>query len=271
VANRTVRVPQPSIAGGDVDRDQDVDLFDLVRVGADYRSAPPNDPDADCNDDGHVNLFDLVMVGSNYGRHGPLPWTGDQTAVDAANAGDAVASIAKADRVPVSAMPAVRFGRAGDPAVAAVADASEDGEVVVKVIARGVEQLYGADFALSFDPAALRVQDADPERSGVQVAPGAIWSDGAAFVARNQVDSDLGSIRFAASRLQPAEPVSGDVVLATVTFRPMDPEAGNAYALSDVRLSDPRGNSIRPAWSGVDPRGVQRIYLPHASLLWAGP
>ena len=63
-----------SLPGGDTNNDGVVDLFELVRVGASYRTTPPADPLADCTADGQVNLFDLVLVGSNYGKAGPVPF-----------------------------------------------------------------------------------------------------------------------------------------------------------------------------------------------------
>ena len=71
-AGTTIDVPVTSLPGGDTDDNTQINLFDLVRVGANYRLAPPNDARADCTGDGQVNLFDLVLVGANYGGSGPV-------------------------------------------------------------------------------------------------------------------------------------------------------------------------------------------------------
>jgi len=61
------------------------------------------------------------------------------------------------------------------------------------------------------------VEDAAPTREGVQIVSTDIWEDG--FVAVNHVDNILGRIDFAATRLNPSPPLSGDVAVATITFR----------------------------------------------------
>jgi plastocyanin/DNA-binding beta-propeller fold protein YncE len=60
------------LTGGDAVANDEVDLFDLVVVAADYGHEPATDARADLNGDGVVNLFDLVMVSGNYGRRCPM-------------------------------------------------------------------------------------------------------------------------------------------------------------------------------------------------------
>jgi hypothetical protein len=70
-----------------------------------------------------------------------------------------------------------------------------------------VEQLYGLEVHLSFDPAVIQVVDANPAITGVQVEQASWLKD--AFIATNKVDNKHGTIDFAAMLLSPAEPVSG--------------------------------------------------------------
>ncbi|MBI2304460.1 MAG: carboxypeptidase regulatory-like domain-containing protein [Chloroflexi bacterium] len=68
-------LPGLRLLGGDGDRDNDVDIFDLVLAGANYSlPVPPGDSRADINGDGVVNIYDLVLVGTNFGRSGPVTW-----------------------------------------------------------------------------------------------------------------------------------------------------------------------------------------------------
>jgi hypothetical protein len=59
---------------GDVDRDCDVDIFDLASVGLAYGSQPGDfnwNENADLyppGGDGQINIFDLATVGLNYGQ-----------------------------------------------------------------------------------------------------------------------------------------------------------------------------------------------------------
>ena len=90
--------------------------------------------------------------------------------------------------------------------------------LVVDVMVEDVVDLYGAEVQLHYDPTQLRVQDANPRLEGVQVAPGTLLSANERFVVNNNVDTESGLINFAATLLNPAPPVSGDGVLATVAF-----------------------------------------------------
>ena len=59
------------------------------------------------------------------------------------------------------------------------------GQVVVNIYIQDVQNLYGADIRLSFDPAVLEVQDANPAVSGVQIQPLSTFLK-PDFVARNK-------------------------------------------------------------------------------------
>jgi len=90
----------------------------------------------------------------------------------------------------------------------------EAGKVALRV--QGVENLYGLEVHLSFDPALVEVVDADPAKPGVQIGGGDFLPNG--FVAVNNADNATGRIDYAVTLLNPAEPVSGEGVLAAITF-----------------------------------------------------
>ena len=161
-------------------------------------------------------------------------------------------------------------GRPGDPEVALEARALADGDLVVDITAHGIRGLYAAELRLAFDPARLQVVDAS-EAPGVQIAPGAPWeADGTSFIKPNQVDNVAGTILFAASRMNPAPALEGDVVLASITFR-LEGEPQGAYALSGVLLVDRWAREIGASWEGVDITPdrdltglTETIFLPYA-------
>lgn len=92
-----------------------------------------------------------------------------------------------------------------------------DAQGTVTILLENVQDLYGMEFHLAFDPNVVQVEDADPAREGVQIEPADWWKDG--FVAVNQADNRSGQIDFAATLLNPARPVSGDRAVAGITFR----------------------------------------------------
>jgi hypothetical protein len=87
----------------------------------------------------------------------------------------------------------------------------------VAILIENVQNLYGVEFHLAFDPAVVEVVDADPAQEGVQIAPGSLWRDG--FVAVNRADNERGQVDFAATLLNPSLPVSGDRAAAEITLR----------------------------------------------------
>ncbi len=90
--------------------------------------------------------------------------------------------------------------------------------VTVEIKVTGVTNLFGAEVHLAFDPARLQVQDADGSRVGIQINGGPLLDPGHAFVAANAADNTAGRIGYALALLRPSPPVSGDGVLASITF-----------------------------------------------------
>jgi uncharacterized repeat protein (TIGR01451 family) len=250
----TTSLPKITLLGGDINDDNHIDIFDLVRVGADFRSQPPNDEMADCTGDGVVNIFDLVLVGVNYDLSGPLAWA--LPAITASQAGPAHLPFLRRD------------GQLGDGPFQLRSTEQDDGTIEVEVIVRSAKPLYGADFTLHYDVSRLKavVMSDDPV---LRMEVGSDWATGA-FIARNQIDESTGTVRFAASLRKPADPLSGEILLATLHFRPLVDEPGDeAYAITKAQLSDPLGYPIEVSWTGteievpLDREGLShRIFLP---------
>jgi hypothetical protein len=86
----------------------------------------------------------------------------------------------------------------------------------VAIIVENVQDLYGLEVHLAFDPDVVEVVDADPTTVGVQLELAGWWKGG--FVAVNRADNQYGRIDFAATLLHPALPASGKRVVAIITF-----------------------------------------------------
>jgi hypothetical protein len=89
-------------------------------------------------------------------------------------------------------------------------------EKSVSIRVENATDLYGIEFQLSFDPKVVQVQDADDSAEGTQLEVGDWMAEG--FIAANRVDNKKGTIVFAATLLNPAEPLSGDGTIATIPF-----------------------------------------------------
>ena len=89
--------------------------------------------------------------------------------------------------------------------------------VPLPVSVADIQDLYGIEFHLRFDPAVVQVADADPSTNGVQVAEGDFLS--ADFVARNEVDNQAGTIDYAVMQVNPNEPRSGGGTLLIIRFQ----------------------------------------------------
>ena len=88
--------------------------------------------------------------------------------------------------------------------------------VEVPVEVRDVQDLYGVDLEIRFDPAILAVEDANPDQPGVQPALGTFLDAGLTLF--NEVDNDEGLVRFVMTQVNPSEPKSGDGVLLVLYF-----------------------------------------------------
>ncbi|MFQ5342835.1 MAG: hypothetical protein ACE5F6_14950 [Anaerolineae bacterium] len=110
------------------------------------------------------------------------------------------------------------------------------------VFAAPVHDLHGVDFLLTYDASAVEVIDTDLNRPGVQIELGPLFTGQPYFVAYNRATVDhrtgIGTISFVATLLNPAEPITGDGVIASVRYRVLEssvsPEA--LFTIEEVQL-----------------------------------
>lgn len=125
-----------------------------------------------------------------------------------------------------------------DPAAASVA---LNQTVAVNVQIDNVTGLFGDEFEISYNAALLEVQDADPAKAGVQIALGSFLKPD--FVAKNEVDTAAGKIRFSVTQVSPSVAVSGSGVLATITFKGKA-DGTSAITFNTANLSTSGGLAI---------------------------
>ena len=139
--------------------------------------------------------------------------------------------------VPVEALPPSLYL---EPAVVEVAVGET---ATVNIWVDGVQGLNGIRVELSFDPAHVRVEDADAGAEGVQIAPGRMPPPGR--VMENRVDEEGGRIVYQVA-LDPGAGVDGSGVVASFTLRGVS-EGGSPLRFEEVMALDPEGNELEIA------------------------
>ncbi len=113
-------------------------------------------------------------------------------------------------------------------------------DVAVEVGA--VQDLYGFDLALKFDPNVVEVVDADPTEAGVQTALGVFLDSG--FVVLNAADNLTGTLRFVMTQLNPSEPKSGTGALIVIRLRGKQVSDGRPLTLTGAQLARRDGTTL---------------------------
>ena len=116
--------------------------------------------------------------------------------------------------------------------------------LVVNVYVANIVDLYGAEVQLRYDPTQLNVRDDNRRLEGVQISPGQLIAANDRFVVTNAANPQTGLINFVFTLLKPAQPISGEGVLATVVFEitgdgPFSVEVANAQLVSSNLESVP--------------------------------
>jgi LysM repeat protein len=111
----------------------------------------------------------------------------------------------------------------------------------VQILIENVTNLMGIEIELQFAPNIIQIQDTDPDKEGIQIQPGDFLTSD--FVKSNMVDNTTGNISYVIVQIPPTLPVSGNGVLATITFQAVAQGSSN-LTLSKVKLADSEGRPI---------------------------
>lgn len=105
-----------------------------------------------------------------------------------------------------------------------------------------VEELWGVQVHLSWDPTLVRVVDADPERSGVQIAPGDLFEGQQTIQViganGNLVDNDAGTLQYVLALSQGQVAHDGAWHVATIRFQAIgDGACGLVFDVENTLMS----------------------------------
>jgi hypothetical protein len=94
-------------------------------------------------------------------------------------------------------------------------DVKSGQQTTLRIQVSAADQIYGVSFQLNYDPAVFEVvlNNQSP------VSAGDFFGGQPGFAVQNGVDVSAGRVDYALTLTQPAQPVSGDGVLATLTLR----------------------------------------------------
>lgn len=113
--------------------------------------------------------------------------------------------------------------------------------IQVPVYVRGVQELYGVDLTLEFDPDVVQVIDQGPAMEGTQAGLGKFLDPG--LLLFNNVDNEAGTLRFTMSQYNPSEPKSGEGILLLISFEGLT-EGETTLEITSVSLSTREGVEI---------------------------
>jgi hypothetical protein len=113
--------------------------------------------------------------------------------------------------------------------------------VEVPVQIEDVQELYGIDIEIKFDPDVIQIEDADPKASGTQPALGTFLDAGLSLF--NTVDNNAGVIRFVMSQVNPSKPKSGEGNLLILYVRGLA-EGESDLEITILELSTRGGEAI---------------------------
>jgi hypothetical protein len=117
----------------------------------------------------------------------------------------------------------------------------ESGTLLVTV--QAIEDFYGFEIQLTFDPDHIQILDADPKQPGIQIQAGDMFDENQGFLVRNQADNHSGELIYAFTLLAPAPEMSGNGSL--VEFELEAISLGSSALELEAILASPDGTALR--------------------------
>ncbi len=110
------------------------------------------------------------------------------------------------------------------------------------IVIRDVQDLFGLEIMLRYDPTRIQIVDADPAAPGVQLEPGDFPEPARRFVAENRVDEAAGIMTYAFTLIE-GDAVNGSGVVARFKIRARGPGV-TRVDFEDKMLLDPQARPL---------------------------
>jgi len=128
-------------------------------------------------------------------------------------------------------------------------------EFTVAINVANAVGVYGGSFKLVYDPQVLEVVPAGDN----VVSAGDFFAAGPSFTMKNSVNAQDGTIEYALTLMQPADPVTGSGIIGTITFRALRDATANITPLE--------GRLLSPEFTQADGRRIaERVNEVDASV-----
>jgi hypothetical protein len=123
----------------------------------------------------------------------------------------------------------------------ALLEMSEGAIATLDIVIENAKDVYGIDVRGRFDPAIIEVVDADPNKEGVQIKPGAFPKPD--FLVRNAADNRVGTLQYVTTQLNPTLPVNGSGIVFSIQFRGKA-HGETALTIDSVQMADRLGRAL---------------------------
>lgn len=138
------------------------------------------------------------------------------------------------------------------------------GEVVqIPIYVRNVQDLYGVDFTIEYDPTIIQIEDSVYASPGIQAALGDFLDPGLLLI--NAADNMAGTYQFVMSQYNPSEPKSGEGIIVLISVKGIS-EGVSPLTFIAVQMASREGVEIPSR--GIDSTVTVQVGVPTQSVLY---
>lgn len=120
----------------------------------------------------------------------------------------------------------------------------ENQQHIADIIVNDAPEVYGGDVNVTFDTTAVKIMDMDAKKDGIQIVNGSFFGE-PNFPILNEVNTEKGEINYAISMVYPAKSVSGNGVVASIYYTPLNDNHKTAFKVAGSEFGSAEGVGYR--------------------------